>query len=192
MANDISIRLITPADYQAVLDVYAPYIQDTATSFEYDVPSLTEFTDRIHKIISFYPWLVVRKDNTTIGYAYAQAHGARQAYQWSAQVSVYIAEKYHHKGIGRKLYVALFQILRLQRIVNVYAGITLPNEKSEAFHRSIGFQPVGIYERVGYKMGKWHDVLWLSFLLSDRSSNPEAPLSIRKVMQLAAFKNIFS
>lgn len=190
MKYPVTIRLIEPGDHQAVLDVYAPYVEHTATSFEYEVPAIEAFASRIEHVVSFYPWLVALVGGQVAGYAYAQGHRSREAYQWSAEASVYVGQRYHRMAIGKRLYLTLFHILQLQGIVQVYAGITLPNTPSETFHRALGFKPVGIYQKVGYKMGEWHDVQWFALSLKDPVAEPAAPLSIDEVSALPAFRDI--
>lgn len=191
MADSLTIRLVHPEDYSGILDIYAPYIQHTAISFEYKVPSFLDFSMRIEEVLAFHPWLVAEINDQIIGYAYAGKHRARKAYQWSAESSVYIAENYHGKGIGKVLYQTLFQVLRLQGIVNVYAGITLPNIKSESFHKAMGFTPVGIYHAVGYKFEKWHDVLWMEMSFRNHTDQPREPCSWQKIENTDDFKKIF-
>lgn len=191
MTDSLTIRLVHPEDYSGILDIYAPYIQHTAISFEYDVPSFDDFSRRIEEVIAFHPWLIAAIKDQIIGYAYAGKHRTRKAYQWSAESSVYIAADYHGRGIGKVLYQALFQVLRLQGIINVYAGITLPNIKSESFHTAMGFTPVGIYHAVGYKFEKWHDVLWMEMSLHHHTNLPPAPRSWHEIEKTDDFQKIF-
>ncbi|RMF81859.1 MAG: N-acetyltransferase family protein, partial [Planctomycetota bacterium] len=109
------------------------------------------------------------------GYAYASPHRVRAAYQWSVEVSAYVHEEARGRGVGRKLYAALFEALRRLGYVNAYAGVTLPNDASERFHAACGFEPVGIYRRVGYKAGAWHDVAWSQLRLQEPADPPAAP-----------------
>jgi phosphinothricin acetyltransferase len=177
----MNIRLIQPDDMESVLNIYAPYIQNTAITFEYQVPSLADFSRRIEGITSFYPFLVAETEAGIAGYAYACKHRSRKAYEWSVESSVYIQKNYQGKGIAKALYQSLFQMLKLQGIVNVYAGITLPSIKSESFHKAMGFEPVGIYQKVGYKLGKWHDVLWMALSLQEHAANPVEPVSFKEI-----------
>jgi phosphinothricin acetyltransferase len=158
---NLNIRGATAADSKAILDIYAPYITDTAITFETEVPAVSEFTSRVETIIKNYPYLVCEADGKIIGYAYATKHRERAAYKYSADVSIYIKSEYHGRGIGRKLYSDLFESLKNYKIYTAIAGITLPNEKSLALHKSFGFKEVGVYHNVGYKFGKWLDVIWL-------------------------------
>ena len=169
------IRLARPDDAAGVAAIYRPAVVDRATSFEIDPPDAEEMARRIESCLARRPWLVAEEDGAVVGYAYASPHRARPAYQWSVDVSAYVADATHRRGVGRSLYEALFRILTLQGFRNAYAGITMPNEASEGFHRALGFTPVGIYRSVGYKLGRWHDVLWLERALTPRDATPPIP-----------------
>ncbi|TWJ00699.1 phosphinothricin acetyltransferase [Mucilaginibacter frigoritolerans] len=181
MNNIFSIRLIKPEDTQGVLAIYAPYITDAVISFEYEVPLVSEFAERISTISKEYPWLVCEYNNEIIGYVYSSKHRARTAYQWSAECTVYLSEGFHRLGLARILYKALFDILKLQNIINIYAGITVPNIKSEEFHKSMGFYLIGTYKNVGYKFNKWHDVAWFQLDLGEHAINPPDPKNITEI-----------
>jgi phosphinothricin acetyltransferase len=129
-----------------------------------------------------FPWLVCVGGGDVAGYAYASQHHERAAYQWSANVSVYIHAEHRGRGLGRALYAALFDILRAQRVHNVYAGITLPNGASVGLHEAVGFQPVGVYRSVGFKLGRWHDVGWWEMAILPAVSDPgRAPDALPKL-----------
>lgn len=174
------IRHITLADAKAVLDIYKPYIETTAITFETSVPSLEDFTGRIIAYTDKYPWLVAEENGKIAGYAYASKHREREAYQWSVESSVYVYELFQQAGVASRLYTELFTILKACGFINVYAGITLPNPKSYAFHTRMGFTDVGIYKNIGYKMGKWHDVAWLAKNINDHTDDPSAPKKFNK------------
>ena len=186
----LSIRIATPDDGGAVADIYRPAVAERTTSFELVPPDGLEMRARIGRVIERTPWLVAEDARDVIGYAYAGPHrGDRPAYQWSVEVSAYVSDAVHRAGIGRALYSALFQILRIQGFRNAYAGITLPNPASESFHRAIGFELIGVYEKVGYKMGAWRDVSWsvLRLLPHDPDPVPPTPLaSIARGPEIAA------
>lgn len=184
------IRFITPDDYAAVLAIYAPFVANTAVSFEYEVPSSAAFADRIEAITDRFPFLVCEIDKEVVGYAYASKHRDRTAYQWSVESSVYVRPDAHRRGVATALYTTLFALLQHQEFINVYAGITQPNERSVAFHRSLGFQDVGLYENIGYKFGQWHSVLWLSRTLQPHSAHPTAPISIQDVLDTPSWFEI--
>lgn len=166
----MSIRSAEVADCQRILDIYAPAILDSAASFELELPPLSEFEKRFLKVKKKFPWLVYEKDNQIAGYAYASSHRERVAYQWSAEVSVYLAPQFQGQGIGTQLYRKLFPMVKALGIRNVYAGITLPNVASEKIHQKMGFQSVGVYQNVGFKFSRWHDVAW--YALELQSNHP--------------------
>jgi len=174
-------RIIRPAkaqDAAGCLAIYALLVRETPISFETEVPSETEFAQRIGDSAPGYPWLVCVEGDTVIGYAYARRHRERRAYQWSVEVSVYVAEGRRRDGLGRALYSQLLDILRRQGYYNAYAGIALPNATSVAFHESMGFVPVGVYQKVGFKLGRWHDVGWWALRLQDETDPPGDPLTL--------------
>jgi L-amino acid N-acyltransferase YncA len=140
--------------------IYAPYVQDTAISFEEDVPDEAEMARRIERITLTHPWLVAQDGGEIIGFAYGTEHRARPAYRWAADVTVYVKGDRHRQGIGRALYEALLRLLAEQGLHVACAGITLPNRASVGVHEALGFEPVGVYRRIGYKLGGWHDVGW--------------------------------
>jgi L-amino acid N-acyltransferase YncA len=181
MNSSFSVRLIKPEDTQAVLAIYAPYITDSAASFEYEVPSVNEFAERIRTVVKEYPWLVCEYNQQIIGYVYSGKHRTRIAYQWTVECTVYLSAGFHRLGLARILYKALFDILKLQNMINVYAGITVPNIKSEEFHKAMGFYIIGTYKNIGYKFNKWHDVTWFQLDLGEHSINPPDPKTITEI-----------
>ncbi len=176
------IRRIQSGDVNAVLAIYAPFITDSATSFEMEVPTLAEMANRVRGIEDQYPWLVYEEDEKVLGYAYASVHRLRKAYQWSTEVSVYLHESARRRGVGRSLYLVLFDLLRWQGYASAYAGITLPNPASVGLHESLGFKPIGIFSRCGYKLGAWHDVAWLQLSLQEMETPLSAPVSINDLL----------
>lgn len=173
-----SIRLATEADAPAVHAIYAPIVRDTIISFEYEPPAMDEMCRRIARTLIRYPWLIYERDGEVLGYAYASQHSERAAYQWSVNVSVYVSADARRMGVGRALYRQLFALLRVQGFVNVYAGITLPNAASVGLHEAMGMTPIGVYHRVGYKFGAWHDVGWWEMVLGERPALPQPALSV--------------
>jgi len=173
MAN---LRLATPADAAGILKIYAPYIENTSLTFETEVPSVTDFADRISHYLENWPWLVYEKDGKIAGYAYASRYRERTAYQWSVESSVYIHSDFHRAGIATILYTALFQLLQLQGFNTVYAVINLPNDKSVAFHEKLGFSYFATYEKVGYKLGQWKNVGWWKLMVNEYGDEPPAPV----------------
>lgn len=170
-----NIRYATATDATGIADIYAPYVRDTAISFELEPPDAKEMAKRIETVVARYPWLVAEADGRLLGYAYAGEHRNRAAYRWDVDVGIYLAADAHRQGLGRRLYARLFHILRALGLVNAYAGITLPNAGSVGLHEACGFQPVGIYRRVGYKCAAWHDVGWWQLALQAHSDHPAEP-----------------
>lgn len=167
-----TIRMATPADAEAIRSIYAPFITETCVSFETEVPALDNFQARISNILQRYPFFVYECDGLIVGYAYASKHRERAAYHYSVDVSVYIAPEYHRKGIGKKLYSHLFAWLKEKGYYTAFAGIALPNESSVGLHQLLGFSVVGVYHHVGYKHGKWVDVMWLEKPLREYDDFP--------------------
>ena len=153
----MGIRFAAEADAPALLAIYAQYIE-TGITFEYELPSREEFARRIREFGGTYPYLVWEEDGRIVGYAYAHRQAERAAYQWNAELSVYVDENCTGMGMGKALYQALIEILKCQNVKNAYALVTSPNEKSDALHKSMGFTLEGVSHNTGYKMGKWLDV----------------------------------
>ena len=173
-----SIRLATADDGPAVRSLYAPYVEDTPISFEYEPPSADEMARRIESTTDTHPWLVCESADRVVGYAYASQFSGRTAYQWTVEASAYVDPRHQGRGVGRALYETLLAILSEQGFVEAYAGIALPNEQSVRFHESMGFVHHTTYPEVGYKLGAWHDVGWWRLPLRDRPDDPDAPLSL--------------
>ena len=169
------IRLATPEDAPQMLDIYAPVVRDTAISFELKPPSEEEFSLRVSKTLQRFPWLVCESDNHIAGYAYATPFRTREGYRWSVEVSVYVAETFRGRGVATALYTALLEGLRILGYFNAYAGISLPNPASVSLHERMGFEPVGIFPSVGFKLGNWHDVGFWRLTIQPHSPNPRPP-----------------
>jgi phosphinothricin acetyltransferase len=170
-----TIRFAGVDDGAALAAIYAPGVVERATSFEFEPPDAAEMARRVAVVQQRTPWLVYEVGGDVLGYAYASAHRERLAYQWSVDVSAYVADAAHRRGVARGLYAVLLDLLVLQGFVNAYAGITLPNAASEGFHAAMGFRPVGVYRGVGWKLGRWHDVVWLERELAPRGAEPKPP-----------------
>ena len=175
----MSIRLARLDDAAQVQAIYAPYCF-TPISFEAEPPSVDDMRGRIEKTLPDYPWLVCEDNSTIQGYVYATRHRERAAYRWSVDTAVYIHPDAHRRGLGRALYTSLLAVLPLQRFANAYAGATLPNPASVGLHQAMGFQPVGIYRQVGFKLGAWHDVAWFHRPLQ-ASTVPSDPIPLDDV-----------
>jgi phosphinothricin acetyltransferase len=186
-----TIRRAEPSDADRVQAIYAPIVSETAISFETTAPDVPEMRRRIEAQAERYPWLVLESDRGLLGYAYASSHRTREAYQWCVDVSVYVDPRHQRRGVGRALYAALLDLLRRQGFVNAYAGIALPNPSSVALHESFGFEPVGTYRRVGFKLGRWHDVLWLHLRLLEVPEPEHAPLLTERLWNDHAVAELF-
>lgn len=162
-----TIRSATQADAPALLEIYAPFVRDTAVSFEMDVPAVEDMAARVSRVQKGWCWLVAEEAGRCQGYAYGTSFRERRAYRWSVETSVYVHPDHRQKGVGRALYLVLLQKLIDMGYCNAYAGITLPNEASVALHQSLGFEPVGVFRRAGWKFDAWHDVAWFQRILRD-------------------------
>ena len=177
------IRFASPADAGRILAIYAPYITDTVISFEYDVPALADFTARVEKISSKYPYLVYERGGVVVGYAYASPYIERAAYDYTVDLSVYVDAAYCGQNIGECLYASLLDILAKQGFYNAYACITATNQNSLNFHKRMGFTDAGTHPLAGFKHGKWLDVCWYYNRLQ-ADTNPPQPLK-----QISSFNN---
>ncbi len=170
------IRVATPADAEGVQAIYGPEVARGTASFETEPPSVGEMARRIEAILPVYPWLVWEEGGRILGYAYASRHRERAAYRWSVDVAIYVAPDAQGRGVARALYTKLFEILTRQRFRAAYGGVAQPNPASEALHRACGFELVGVYREVGYKLGKWRDVGWWRRGLNETAGEPEEPI----------------
>ncbi len=173
-----TIRDATGRDAGACAGIYAPYVADTAITFETEAPGPGEMEKRIAAAQREHAWLVLEDEGRVVGYAYGGSFNPRAAYRWACEVSVYLELGRRRTGAGRALYEALFDRLIDRGLLIAVAGMTLPNEASEGLHRAMGFEPVGTYRRIGWKHGAWHDVAWTQRALvseDDPRSRPDAP-----------------
>ena len=160
MEEHFTIREAAESDAAALLDIYAPYIRDTAITFEYDVPTAEEFAARIADILKTHPYLVCEQDGKPAGYAYAHRIRERAAYDWAAELSIYLAPEAQGQGVGTALYRCLIDLLAMQNLRILYGCVTLPNGKSQKLHEKLGFSLVGVWHGSGWKRNGWHDVGW--------------------------------
>ena len=174
--NEYKIRLATLYDAEQVLIVYKPYVQQTASTFEYDVPAVEEFRNRVAKISAQYPYLVCECEGEIVGYAYGSTHRERMGYSWCAEATVYLAEAHHRRGIARILYDALFALMKEQGYKSIYVSILSTNAASLAFHRSMGFEDIGMFRNIGYKLGEWHSNIWMQLFLDEHYVEPPLPV----------------
>jgi L-amino acid N-acyltransferase YncA len=174
------IRLAKEDDAARIAEIYRPYVETSPATFELVPPSEADFKTRISTVLPFAPWLVFESDDRILGYAYASQHHERAAYQWCVNTAVYIREGCHRQGIGRALYTSLIACLKLQGFYAAHAGATLPNAGTVGLHEAMGFQRIGVYPAVGYKLGAWHDVIWWQLPLRERVGEPRPPLTTRQ------------
>jgi L-amino acid N-acyltransferase YncA len=177
------VRLAVPErDAGAVAEIYRTSVEGSIISFEIDAPDAGTMGARISSTLERTPWIVAEEDGSVIGYAYAGAHRERAAYRWSVDISAYVHADARGRGVGKHLYGVLIPILARQGFVNVYAGITQPNEASVRLHEAIGMRLVGVYRGVGYKLGGWHDVAWYGMRLIAPTDPPDEPLSLPRLL----------
>lgn len=183
-----TIRIATPADAERLLQIYAPYVTDTAISFEYTVPSVTEFRARINNTLQKYPYLVAEHNGQIVGYTYAGPFIARAAYGWNVETTIYLQKDKKKAGIGRALYEALEKALTLQNILTANACIGYPETEdayltlnSIQFHEHLGYRMVGIFHQCGYKFGRWYHMAWMEKHLGEHTDGPDAVIPFPKI-----------
>ena len=174
------IRTVTEKDAHELLEIYRPYVEDTAITFEYDVPSVEEFSDRIRRISANYPYIAAVENGKIAGYAYAGVFKNRAAYDWSVEVTVYVNKGLHRKGIGAKLYSALEKLLAAQHITNLYACVAYPEKEDEyltfdsvKFHEKMGYRAVGKFTDCAYKLEQWLGMIWMEKMLGTHENPPK-------------------
>jgi len=188
----LDLRLVTRSDAAGIAEIYRPIVASTPISFETEPPDEREIQRRIQETLPGYPWLVCEHDGVVAGYAYATRHRARAAYQWSVDTSVYVHPDFRRRGIGQGLYRSLIQILKAQGYFRAYVGIALPNPGSVGLHESVGFQAIGVYRNVGYKLGSWHDVGWWELALQASGPEPRAPRGLAEVQKDPSWQGLLA
>lgn len=178
----INLRLAEIGDAEQILDIYAPYVLHTAITFEVDVPEIEDFRQRINDAAESYPYLVCEIEGRIVAYAYAHRYLARAAYDWNAELSVYVKEEYcRHCHIGTALYTALRDILRLQNMQNLYGLVADTNVRSFALHKKIGFKKIATYNKIGYKFGQWHNVSVFEMSLGEHKTPAQRTLAVKEI-----------
>ena len=177
---NIKVEKVTIEDAKELLKIYAPYVENTAISFEYEVPAVEEFAGRIKAIISKYPYIKATADGEILGYAYATSFKGRRAYDWAVETTIYIKQDVRGNGIGRMLYEILEKSLKEMGILNMNACIAVAKENdphltnaSKCFHEKMGFSMVGTFHKSGYKFDTWYDMIWMEKILDEHNDNPE-------------------
>lgn len=189
--KDIKIRVASPDDAEELLSIYRYYVTETAISFEYDVPSFEEFKKRIEHTLEFYPYIVAEVNGNILGYAYAGRLGERKAYDYAAELSVYVHKEMLHKGIGKLLYKNMELLLERMNIFNLYACIAYPRVDSDCyltknsaqFHEHEGFKLAARFKACGYKFGRWYDIVWMEKILKDKPSRPEPIKTFSEILK---------
>ncbi|WP_417765018.1 GNAT family N-acetyltransferase [Sinanaerobacter sp. ZZT-01] len=189
--TNVSIRMATEADAEEILKIYSPYVTDTVISFEYEIPSITEFSRRIKDTLQMYPYIVILEEKHIVGYAYASAFKGREAYNWAAETTVYLKQDCRGKGLGKKLYLTLEDILRRQNIINLNACIAYTSVKnvylsntSAIFHEHLGYSKVAHFTKCGYKFGNWYDMIWMEKILGRHPNVPDPVIPITEIQAL--------
>ena len=172
--SEIKIRNADVNDVERLLEIYAYYVMNTAITFEYDVPSISNFQNRMQRTMEKYPYIVIEKDGIIQGYAYAGAFVGRAAYDWSCELTVYLDYNARKGGLGRKIYEALEAELKKMGILNLYACIAYPETEDEyldknsaKFHEHLGFTKVGEFHKCGYKFGRWYNMIWMEKIIGE-------------------------
>lgn len=178
--GQIFISIAKPEDAGRLVEIYAPYVKETAITFEYEVPTVEEFESRIASILKKYPYLLAEQDGKAVGYAYAGVFNERPAADWSVESAIYVERGSRRAGVGRALYKALEATLIRQNILNVNACIAWPETEDEyltydsiRFHEHMGYRMVGRFHQCGYKFGRWYDLVWMEKHLGEHPAKPE-------------------
>ena len=173
----ITIERVNIEDTKELLEIYAPYVENTAISFEYAVPSIEEFKGRIEQISGKFPYIKAVEDGKIVGYAYANSFKGRKAYDWSVETTIYVKQDCRQSGIGRKLYEQLERSLKGMGILNMNACIACPakeslhlNDDSIRFHTAMGFSEVGRFHDSGYKFNEWFDMIWMEKMIGEHDA----------------------
>lgn len=170
-------------DGAALAAIYAPYVLDSAVSFEEEALDAARFATRIATTTRTHPWLVLEDARGVVGFAYASPHRTRPGYRWAADVAIYVDPAHHRRGAGRRLYEALLELMRRQNLRIACAGITLPNDASVGLHEALGFERVGVFRSIGYKADAWHDVMWLQRRLRRDAGPPREVLAPQRLAE---------
>ena len=189
--ENVVIRVAAVEDAEKLLQIYAPYVINTAITFEYEVPTIQEFRKRICHILKRYPYLVAEKNGELLGFAYASAFHERAAYDWAVETSIYICMNRRKMGIGRKLYDCLEKLLKEQGILNLNACIAYPRSEDEyltknsvEFHSHLGYRLVGEFYQCGYKFNRWYNMVWMEKQIGEHVSNQPAVKSFEDIRDL--------
>ncbi len=188
---NIEIRTARESDAADIAEIYRPYVENTAVSFEYTAPDAAEMKKRISAVLESYPFLVAVKNGEIVGYTYASRLKERKAFDFTAEVSIYVHRDQKRGGIGQKLYTSLEEILLLQNVKSVNASIAYSKSEDEylthdslAFHERMGYRQIGIFCKCGYKFGRWYDLLWAEKHIGDFTAKPAPFVPFPKIRHL--------
>lgn len=191
--DNIKIRMATAKDAPKLLEIYAYYVENTAITFEYDVPTEEEFEKCISDTLEKYPYIVAELGGKIAGYAYAGDFHTRAAYRWNVETSIYIHKDYRRMGLGKALYEALEKILKVQNILNMNACIAYPAEEDEyltkdsvKFHNKLGFRIVGEFHQSGYKFNRWYNMVWMEKFIGEHTENPSTVIRFSDLEEISA------
>lgn len=180
MDSKITIRSATVNDAASLLEIYSYYVKNTAITFEWEVPTVEEFSSRIENTLKFYPYLVAEVDGKPVGYAYASRFRTRAAYAWGVETSIYVHKDFRGQGIGRALLEKLENLLKAQGVLNIYAGITYIKKEDEylthaspKFHKKMGYKKVAEYHQCGFKFNRWYSVIFMEKMIGEHTENPK-------------------
>lgn len=189
--EEIIIRTADRVDVGGVLAIYAPYVRETAITFEYEVPGEDEFAERMEKTLQKYPYLVAEQAGCIVGYAYAGSFHTRPAYGWGVETSIYVDKNKKNCGIGGKLHQSLEDILREQGILNLNACIAYPavedeylTKNSVGFHEHLGYRLVGEFYKCGYKFHRWYNMVWMEKHIGEHVKNQPSVKCFGEVREL--------
>ena len=180
MNDPIIIRTAVLEDAEQLLKIYAPYVEETAISFEYQVPGIEEFRNRMQNTLKKYPYLTAQQGSELLGYAYTSPFVGRQAYGWAGETPIYLKRNKQKQGLGKRLYQAIEAISRAQNLTNLYACIGYPETEDEyltknsaQFHAHMGYRMVGEFRQCGYKFGRWYHMVWMEKQIAEHGEKPE-------------------
>ncbi len=186
--ENVKIQIVSVEDAEELLAIYAPYVEKTAITFEYEVPSVEEFKERIVHVLQHFPYLKAVLDGKILGYAYVSPFKERAAYGWAVETSIYVDENVKHKGIGKKLHQALENVLKEQGILNMEACIAYPqtednylDKNSAQFHAHLGYRMVGEFDKCAYKFDHWYNMVWMEYIIGEHKADMTSPESFPQI-----------
>ena len=190
MKEELTIRVAKPEDAKGLLEIYAPYVEKTAITFEYEVPSEEEFAGRIRHILTKYPYLVLEENGELLGYVYAGTFKERSTYDWAVETTIYIREDQKKRGLGKKMYAALERVLEKQNITNLNACIGVPevpdehlDRNSMDFHHHLGYRLVGEFYQCGYKFDTWYNMVWMEKIIGEHQKKQPAMITFPELLK---------